>query len=151
MVFAVLRGALFGVWSAPGAAQGTAHIDAAILARSNSPKPGTTTRIAVRMVPRPGWHGYWINPGDSGLSVEAKWTAPDGVTVGELRHPAPALLELVGLASYVHKGAFTLLTDLKLDGDIAPGKIGRAHVRTPVTNAHLVCRLLLENNKDHTA
>src|SRR3546814_5216009 len=24
------------------------------------------------------------------------------------------------------------------------GKIGRAHVSTPVTNAHLVCRLLLE-------
>src|SRR3546814_1007249 len=30
-------------------------------------------------------------------------------------------------------------------------QIGRAHVRTPVTNAHLVCRLLLENkNKIHT-
>src|SRR3546814_6753266 len=27
------------------------------------------------------------------------------------------------------------------------GKIGRAHVCTPVTNAHLVCRLLLEKNK----
>src|SRR3546814_4287358 len=27
-------------------------------------------------------------------------------------------------------------------------QIGRAHVRTPVTNAHLVCRLLLE--KKHT-
>src|SRR3546814_4459579 len=26
-------------------------------------------------------------------------------------------------------------------------KIGRAHVRTPVTNAHLVCRLLLEKKK----
>src|SRR3546814_18451565 len=26
-------------------------------------------------------------------------------------------------------------------------KIGRAHVRTPVTNAHLVCRLLLAKNK----
>src|SRR3546814_10098106 len=26
-----------------------------------------------------------------------------------------------------------------------PGEIGRAHVCTPVTNAHLVCRLLLEN------
>src|SRR3546814_2864773 len=25
-----------------------------------------------------------------------------------------------------------------------PGQIGRAHVCTPVTNAHLVCRLLLE-------
>src|SRR3546814_2022643 len=33
-------------------------------------------------------------------------------------------------------------------------KIGRAHVSTPVTNAHLVCRLLLEKKKkkqQHTA
>src|SRR3546814_3707096 len=29
-------------------------------------------------------------------------------------------------------------------------EIGRAHVRTPVTNAHLVCRLLLEKKKRHT-
>src|SRR3546814_2877376 len=28
-------------------------------------------------------------------------------------------------------------------------QIGRAHVRTPVTNAHLVCRLLLEKKKQH--
>src|SRR3546814_2160703 len=27
-------------------------------------------------------------------------------------------------------------------------QIGRAHVCTPVTNAHLVCRLLLEKNKN---
>src|SRR3546814_10182705 len=30
---------------------------------------------------------------------------------------------------------------------IGSQEIGRAHVCTPVTNAHLVCRLLLENNK----
>src|SRR3546814_3694758 len=29
-------------------------------------------------------------------------------------------------------------------------EIGRAHVRTPVTNAHLVCRLLLETKKTTT-
>src|SRR3546814_15192437 len=28
-------------------------------------------------------------------------------------------------------------------------EIGRAHVRTPVTNAHLVCRLLLEKKKNN--
>src|SRR3546814_6505270 len=34
--------------------------------------------------------------------------------------------------------------------DDYPNQIGRAHVRTPVTNAHLVCRLLLEKkNKKH--
>src|SRR3546814_6475590 len=29
-------------------------------------------------------------------------------------------------------------------------KIGRAHVCTPVTTAHIVCRLLLEKKKQHT-
>src|SRR3546814_1703593 len=29
-------------------------------------------------------------------------------------------------------------------------EIGRAHVRTPVTNAHRVCRLLLENTQTST-
>src|SRR3546814_6716761 len=33
-------------------------------------------------------------------------------------------------------------------GDRAACEIGRAHVRTPVTNAHLVCRLLLEKKKE---
>src|SRR3546814_7286291 len=32
----------------------------------------------------------------------------------------------------------------KLEADQAADKIGRPHVCTPVTNAHLVCRLLLE-------
>src|SRR3546814_5442917 len=32
-------------------------------------------------------------------------------------------------------------------GASQPRKIGRAHVCTPVTNAHFVCRLLLENKK----
>src|SRR3546814_169588 len=37
------------------------------------------------------------------------------------------------------------------DAEKTAGKIGRAHVCTPVTNAHLVCRLLLEKkNKQNT-
>src|SRR3546814_8725082 len=31
----------------------------------------------------------------------------------------------------------------------AKAEIGRAHVCTPVTNAHLVCRLLLQKKKQH--
>src|SRR3546814_4818689 len=32
---------------------------------------------------------------------------------------------------------------------IVEAGIGRAHVSTPVTNAHIVCRLLLENKQKH--
>src|SRR3546814_6292558 len=35
-------------------------------------------------------------------------------------------------------------------GIAVPREIGRAHVRTPVTNAHLVCRLLLEKKNTDT-
>src|SRR3546814_4745942 len=53
------------------------------------------------------------------------WTAPDGQTY-----------------------AFTYEQDMRLR-DLAD-KIGRAHVGTPVTNAQLVYRLLLEKKKTHT-
>src|SRR3546814_9214901 len=51
----------------------------------------------------------------------------------------------------VQVGSFflsVLTGDLGID-IVRDQQIGRAHVRTPVTNAHLVCRLLLEkkNNK----
>src|SRR3546814_1814098 len=35
-------------------------------------------------------------------------------------------------------------------GTLYNNKIGRAHVCTPVTHAHLVCRLLLETKKQQT-
>src|SRR3546814_5786122 len=48
----------------------------------------------------------------------------------------------------------TLATDnngREFSFDVLPSEeIGRAHVRTPVTNAHLVCRLLLEKKKHNS-
>lgn len=102
-------------------AQAAQHITATLHAETSTPRPGATTRVAIRMTPQSGWHGYWINPGDSGLSVEADWQAPDGVQMGPLRHPAPTLLELAGLASYVHKGAFTLMADMRVPANVAAG------------------------------
>src|SRR3546814_5121779 len=59
------------------------------------------------------------------------------VTDGQCRRAAfqrgHALLE-VGIRRVHHAGV-----------DVAPLQIGRAHVCTPVTNAHLVCRLLLDH------
>ena len=97
------------------------HIDVAIATADSSLRPGTTTRVAITMDPERGWHAYWRNPGDSGLPPEATWSLPAGVTISALEHPAPALLELAGLASYVHEGAFTLLADLKVDRSVPVG------------------------------
>lgn len=106
-----------------GAAAAERHIEVSIAARNADPRPGTTTRIAITMTPERGWHAYWRNPGDSGLPPEAAWRLPTGVTIGTLEHPAPTVIELGGLASYVHAGAFTLLADLKVSPSISPGTI----------------------------
>src|SRR3546814_10145394 len=73
------------------------------------------------MKPESGWHGYWTNPGAAGLPVEADWDLPTGVTVSSLRHPAPHLLDVQGIASYVHDGPFTLLATMKVPQSLAPG------------------------------
>src|SRR3546814_5632117 len=38
-----------------------------------------------------------------------------------------------------------------IDATMLRAEIGRAHVCTPVTNAHIVCRYLLENKKKNTS
>src|SRR3546814_2094231 len=46
-----------------------------------------------------------------------------------------------------HDAMVQIVLNLVTNACEALGEIGRAHVRTPVTNAHLVCRLLLEKKK----
>src|SRR3546814_8821559 len=70
--------------------------------------------------------------------------------IGGERMP-PALVKALGVqklaAARTNKALGVL--DAKLAEAICQAEIGRAHVCTPVTHAHLVCPLLLEKTK-HT-
>src|SRR3546814_14106678 len=85
----------FGVGAialAPASAQDR-HIEASLAFETRTPRPGESVTLAIRMKPESGWHGYWTNPGAAGLTVEADWDLPTGVTVPSLRLPAPHLLD----------------------------------------------------------
>jgi thiol:disulfide interchange protein/DsbC/DsbD-like thiol-disulfide interchange protein len=69
--------------------EGDPRVEATLLTDASQVKPGDTFRVGVRFRMDPGWHIYWKNPGDSGLSTEVTWDTP-GVTVGELRWPFPS-------------------------------------------------------------
>lgn len=73
------------------------------------------------MTPQPGWHGYWSNPGESGLAPTVRWTAPQVVRFGPLLHPAPTLLQSMGVVSYVHAGPHVLLSRVSISRSIAAG------------------------------
>ncbi|HET7575250.1 MAG TPA: protein-disulfide reductase DsbD domain-containing protein [Sphingomicrobium sp.] len=97
------------------------YMSADLIAESRQPAPGSTTLVGFRMRPRPGWHGYWSNPGDSGIAPTVRWSAPDGVKFGPLLHPAPTLIRANGISSYVHDGEHVLLSRMTVPRTFAPG------------------------------
>lgn len=113
--------AIAGSVFAASAQAATRYIDVDLVADSVKPKPGNAAFIGLRMVPKAGWHSYWSNPGEAGFPTTIKWSAPAGVHFGTLRHPAPTLLRVAGLTSYVHAGPHILLSRVTLDRDIPPG------------------------------
>src|SRR3546814_8183391 len=62
---------------------------------------------------------------------------------------ALSIANLVRGEPHVYFDAAAMLVTLRLAGHLIETRIGRAHVCTPVTNAQLVCRLLLEQKKVH--
>lgn len=106
---------------APASAARARFVDVKLISSSLSPRPGQTVWVGLQMNPRPGWHGYWSNPGESGLAPVVKWTAPAGVRFGPLQHPAPGLLRVMGMASFVHSGPHMLLARMTVDRKLPVG------------------------------
>jgi DsbC/DsbD-like thiol-disulfide interchange protein/cytochrome c biogenesis protein CcdA len=77
-------------------------------------QPGGEVDIAIHMRTKPGWHGYWLNPGDAGLPMSVDWQLPDGASVGPLRYPVPGRLTIAGLMNYVYEDDYAVLTRLKV-------------------------------------
>jgi thiol:disulfide interchange protein len=92
-----------------------------LAAESARPAAGSSVTLALVMTPRPGWHGYWSNPGDAGLGARVKWRLPTGARAGPLRYPVPGRLTIQGLMNYVYEGEHALLVDLAVPPGLAPG------------------------------
>jgi DsbC/DsbD-like thiol-disulfide interchange protein/cytochrome c biogenesis protein CcdA len=115
--------AMIGAFCQPGYAQlrGQTNIEAALVAETSQPAPGSTVMLAIDMKPKPGWHGYWKNPGEAGFAADLKWTLPKGVTTGAARFPVPERLIVEGLMNHVFNGNHALLVPLTLPDGLAKG------------------------------
>jgi DsbC/DsbD-like thiol-disulfide interchange protein/cytochrome c biogenesis protein CcdA len=91
-------------------------IDPVLVAEGPAP-PGGEVELAIHMRTRPGWHGYWLNPGDAGLPMEVEWRLPAGFAAGPLRYPVPTRLTIAGLMNYVYEHDYAVLVRLKVPPD----------------------------------
>jgi DsbC/DsbD-like thiol-disulfide interchange protein len=99
--------------------------------------PGSTVTALLTLDIAPGWHTYWPGQNDTGMPTSVTWAVPEGVTVGELREPAPRRYELPGdLLDYVHEGRATSVVTLKVGRGFKPGD--KLKLRALVS--YLVCK-----------
>jgi DsbC/DsbD-like thiol-disulfide interchange protein/cytochrome c biogenesis protein CcdA len=88
-------------------------IEPELVAEGSAPAGGEVD-LAIHMRTRPGWHGYWQNPGDAGLPMDVQWKLPKGLVVGPLRYPVPTRLTVAGLMNYVYERDYAVLVRLKV-------------------------------------
>jgi len=88
------------------------NVRASIDVETRQPAPGDVVTVAIVMDPKPGWHDYWINPGDAGTPLELAWTLPPGATAGAIRAPVPETLIVSGFMNHIYKSKHAFLVDV---------------------------------------
>jgi thiol:disulfide interchange protein/DsbC/DsbD-like thiol-disulfide interchange protein len=97
------------------------HAEPSLIAERAAVAPGDTFFGALRLKLDNTWHVYWKNPGDSGLPPAAKWSLPDGVTVGNFRWPAPEAIPIATLMNYGYEHELVLPTEFTIPASAKPG------------------------------
>jgi thiol:disulfide interchange protein DsbD len=69
--------------------QGDQLVQVKMLADTSEVVPGKPFDVAMHYKISPGWHIYWINPGESGAATKVKVDLPPGFSVSELKFPVP--------------------------------------------------------------
>ena len=136
--FAFLATVLACVAALPAAAQmDTApKVQARLLAEQGEIAPGGIVTVALEEVIRPGWHTYWINPGDAGAPSALTWKLPAGWKAGAIAWPYPRRLPVGPLMDYGYENTVWLLMKITAPADAQPGQ-------AVTLNAHgtwLVCK-----------
>lgn len=94
------------------AAEKSGHAEASLLCGVASYQPGKPVPFGIKLKVDPGWHSYWINPGEGGMPLSAKWTLPAGWKAGELQHPVPKRFMTGELPGFGYEGEAVYRVDL---------------------------------------
>jgi len=111
------------------------HVRVELLVIPQGLNRGATADAGLYFKLEPGWHIYWMNPGDAGEPPHIHWTLPAGITAGPLKFPAPKRLPLGPLMDYGYENDVLFPLQLRVAND---AKAGPATLHAKVD--WLVCR-----------
>jgi DsbC/DsbD-like thiol-disulfide interchange protein/cytochrome c biogenesis protein CcdA len=96
---------------------------ASIYAETQTLKAGSNSFFALHLKPKPGWHLYWKNYGDTGATTSLQWQglAPQ-MSIGEPLYPAPYRLPFQDLMNYGYEAPITLLMPVSTPSRMPTGE-----------------------------
>jgi DsbC/DsbD-like thiol-disulfide interchange protein len=123
------------------------HAKMTLLAEDGTLKAGQTAWIGLYFDMEPGWHIYWVNPGDSGEAPRVQWDLPKGFRAGDIRWPAPIRLVTGSVIDYGYQGRVLLAVPLQVPADYKPG----ASEKLAADAKYLICREVCIPAQAHAA
>lgn len=99
----------------------TEHALVDLLVQARSTAPGVPFFAGVRIRLDPGWHTYWINPGEAGMETRVKWDLPPGFSAGPLQWPYPKRFVSDGVIGFGYESEVVLVSEITPPADLASG------------------------------
>ena len=108
----------------PASAQaGQPKVAARLIAETGEIAAGQTVTVALEENIAPGWHTYWINPGEAGALATLDWSLPPGWRASAIEWPYPKRLPTGPLMDYGYEGKVWLLVKITAPADAPPGLV----------------------------
>jgi DsbC/DsbD-like thiol-disulfide interchange protein len=97
------------------------HVAVSLVAETRSIMPGQSFHLALRQQIEPGWHTYWVNPGDAGLPTTIDWSLPADFKAGPILWPQPKRIVYGPVVDYGYENEVLLAVDIDVPSTVAPG------------------------------
>jgi DsbC/DsbD-like thiol-disulfide interchange protein len=115
------------------------HARLELLAEQSAVAPRAELLLGIHFHLEPGWHIYWVNPGDSGQPPVLKWQLPAGFIAGEIQWPRPERMQSTPqLADYGYRNDVLLMVAVHAPPSINSAELGS--VGFAVDAKWLICR-----------
>lgn len=112
------------------------HARVELIADKASIKAGDDVLVGVHYILDPGWHLYWINPGDSGQPPSFDWKLPSGFVAGDTKWPRPERLSSSQLVDYGYKDDVLFIVSVHTSQRLESG----APIPISLNAKWLICR-----------
>ncbi len=86
-------------------------------------RAGQPLWLGLQLQHQPGWHTYWLNPGDSGLATQLQWQLPPGLTAGNTVWPTPRMIPVGNMVNHGYEGRVLLAAPVKVGGGLTGREI----------------------------